>query len=421
MVRPDGSLEKVPATEKFAVVRGRLHIYAEMAKWPVLLVWWGAALVNGATVLGARLGLPWRDGACQSPYCDLSAFWQTARMAAVGHAAQAYDPATFLAIRAALFGRGADDLFWFYPPPAMLAIAGLAGLPLSGAFWVWTIALGGLAVLLLRAADLRAAVIAAGLLSPAALWNAQLGQFGVLTGAALVAALAAARALPAGLALGLLVIKPQAGLLAPVALLVAGHWRALLAAVLTAAVLVAGSDVLLGPAVWWAYLGPGLSLSQAMLVRLSVTPGTAQFAVSVFGMLRSAGASVGVAGGMQVLATLSALAGAAWVWRRRGGRRVLCTTILALLATPYGYVDDMVGVSLALAMVVQARGWRFSLTDALLFTWPVLGPVVYGGIGLQLTPVLLCLALWRSGAGSRPETAPGSADRPADAPAAGRT
>jgi hypothetical protein len=52
-----------------------------------------------------------------------------------------------------------------------------------------------------------------------------------------------------------------------------------------------------------------------------------------------------------------------------------------MLAMPYGGVDYFVSVSLALALCAQARGWRFSLTDALLFTWPALSPVVYGVTG----------------------------------------
>jgi hypothetical protein len=399
----------------------RLRLYGRLAKGTALVAFWAAAAADCALVLGARLGIASHVDACQSPYCDLSAFWQAARMAASGYAAQAYDPAAFLALRAALLGPAAGDLFWFYTPPALLAVAGLAHLPLPTAFWVWTIGLSGVALSLLRAAGINAAVIALGLFSPAALWNTELGQFGALTGSALIVSLTA-RPLPAGLALGLLVIKPQAGLLAPIALLAARRWRSVLVAAGAGTALLAVSSLSLGAAVWRAYLGPGLALSQDMLVRLSVTPGTAQFGVSVFGMLRSGGAAPAMAGAAQALASLGAVGATAWLWWRPGTpRRVLCTAILALLATPYGYVDDMVGVSLALAMVVQARGWRFSLTDVLLFTWPVLGPVVYGAIGLQVTPLLLCLALWRSGAGSRPETAPGSADRPADAPAAGRT
>jgi hypothetical protein len=401
-------------------MRDRLRLYADLAKWPALALWWGAAALACLRVLGARAGLPWPDTACQSPYCDLSAFWQAARMAAAGHAVQAYDPALFLAARAALLGHAADALTWYYPPPALIAVAGLAGLPLGAAFWVWTAALSALAVLLLRAAGWRGAVIAAGLLSPASLWNAELGQFGALTGAALVAGLSAARPLGAGLTLGLLVIKPQAGLLAPVALLAAGRWRALLVAAGVALAGAGASLALFGPAVWRAYLGPGLALSHAMLIRLSVTPGTAAFGVSVFGMLRSFGAASGVAAAGQAAALLFALLAALRLWRGPPSpRRVYCTCLLALLATPYGYVDDMVGVSLALAAACAAEGWRFSLLDVLVFTWPALCPAVYQATGWQVTPLLLGLALWRSGAAAPPGTAPAATGRAAGRAAAG--
>jgi len=398
-------------------MRARLRAYAEIAKWPVLWLVWAAAGLACLRLLAA----PAHGGACSSPYCDFSAFWEAGRLARAGHAAESYDVRSFLAWRQAWLGAAAGPLTWYYPPTALLPLLPVAGLALGRGFALWTAGLAVFAAGVARAGGLRWAAITVGLLSPAALWNMELGQFGGVAGAALVTALSAARPLPAGLALGLLTIKPQAALVVPFAWVSAGRWRAAAVAVVVVLLWLAASLTLFGLSGWQAYLTEGLAQSRAMLVQLSTVSGSAAFGVSVFGMLRSAGASVGVAGGVQALATLSALAGAAWLWRRGAARRVLCTAILALLATPYGYVDDMVGVSLALAMVVQASGWRFSLTDALLFTWPVLGPVVYGATGLQVTPLLLCLALWRSGAGSRPETAPGSADRPADAPAAGRT
>jgi alpha-1,2-mannosyltransferase len=393
-------------------MRKRLQLYGDFAKWLALVLWWGAALVAALRVLGTRLGLPWHKIACQSPYCDFSAFWQVARMASAGQAALAYDPTEFLRQRVALLGQGGGDLFWFYPPTALLAVVGVSALTLYAAFWIWTSAVSSIAFVLLRAADIGFLVIIMGLLSPAALWALELGQFGGLTGAALVAGLVACRRLPAGLALALLVVKPQAGLLAPVALIAAGRWRTVAVAAGFSALLMVTSFVWFGAIVWRTYFGIGLQMSRSMLVILSVTPGTAQFGVSVFGMLRSFGAAVAVAGFIQGAAMVLALGGTVWVWRRGDPvRRVLCTTILALLATPYGYVDDMVGVSLALVLCIQARGWRFSLTDVLLFTWPALSPVVYTATGWQVTPVLLLLGLWRSGAGVRVETAPGSAGR----------
>jgi alpha-1,2-mannosyltransferase len=401
-------------------MRKRLQLYGDFAKWLALVLWWGAALVAALRVLGTRLGLPWHKIACQSPYCDFSAFWQVARMASAGQAALAYDPTEFLRQRVALLGQGGGDLFWFYPPTALLAVVGVSALTLYAAFWIWTSAVSSIAFVLLRAADIGFLVIIMGLLSPAALWALELGQFGGLTGAALVAGLVACRRLPAGLALALLVVKPQAGLLAPVALIAAGRWRTVAVAAGFSALLMVTSFVWFGAIVWRTYFGIGLQMSRSMLVILSVTPGTAQFGVSVFGMLRSFGAAVAVAGFIQGAAMVLALGGTVWVWRRGDPvRRVLCTTILALLATPYGYVDDMVGVSLALVLCIQARGWRFSLTDVLLFTWPALSPVVYTATGWQVTPVLLLLGLWRSGAGVRVETAPGSAGRAGHSRAAG--
>jgi alpha-1,2-mannosyltransferase len=170
-------------------MRKRLQLYGDFAKWLALVLWWGAALVAALRVLGTRLGLPWHKIACQSPYCDFSAFWQVARMASAGQAALAYDPTEFLRQRVALLGQGGGDLFWFYPPTALLAVVGVSALTLYAAFWIWTSAVSSIAFVLLRAADIGFLVIIMGLLSPAALWALELGQFGGLTGALLASGL----------------------------------------------------------------------------------------------------------------------------------------------------------------------------------------------------------------------------------------
>jgi hypothetical protein len=402
-------------------MRTRLEIYATMAKWPILCIWWAAAARIFLLVAGERLGLPWHHTVCDSPYCDVSAFWEAGRMAAAGRAAATYDPVLFTHVRQALFGSGAEILPWFYPPPTLLLVAGLAPFPLALAYWVWIVALTGGAVLLLRGAGVGYAVIAAGLLSPASLWTLELGQFGLLSGAALVAALLAPKRLVAGLALGVLIFKPHGGLLAPFALLVGRYWRTVAVACLVGASLVLASFVIFGVGTWQAYFGPGMAMAKGLLVRITLAPGTAAFGANVFGMMNTFGAPVPVALAVQLLSSVAALVAVLWLWRRCVVSRllVLRTVYLSMLAMPYGGVDYFVSVSLALALCVQARGWRFSLTDALLFTWPALSPVVYGVTGWQVTPLLLCFALWRSGGSSPPETAPVSAGRAADAPAGG--
>jgi hypothetical protein len=116
-------------------------------------------------------------------------------------------------------------------------------------------------------------------------------------------------------------------------------------------------------------------------------------------MLRSFGA--GLAGAYAGQAAAAALA-AALTWRlwRRGDadplRRMAVTVFLALLATPYGYTDDMVAWSVALAALAWRRGWRIGLLDVLFWLWPAIGPEVFNRTGLLFTPLVTIAAVART-------------------------
>jgi hypothetical protein len=77
--------------------------------------------------------------------------------------------------------------------------------------------------------------------------------------------------------------------------------------------------------------------------------------------------------------------------------------LLSLLATPYGYTDDMVGYSVALAACAARRGWRIDVLDAMLFLWPAFCPIVFMRTGVLLTPVVVAVAglrvFWRGRGG----------------------
>jgi alpha-1,2-mannosyltransferase len=393
-----------------SALRRRLCAYAQifsnLATWPALLVWWGwfaiVFLRNMISRAGhlSSAGMRILDLPCASPLCDFSVFWQAGLMASQGQPGAVYQPTAFMALRQILFPPQADAMPWYYPPPALLTVMAVSHLPFEPAFWVWSLTLTLLAVLLLFMAGVSKRVVVLALLSPAALWNLQLGQFGIVCGAALVAGLLASAARPGltGLALAGLVIKPQSALLAPVALLAAGRWKALLAAGTITVFLLLACTASLGWPIWSAYLGQGLAASRLMLVTLSRDPGTAQFAVSVFGMARSLGAGMPTAEAVQGIATLTAILLTWRVWRSNMGQteRVALCVFLSLLATPYGYVDDMVGYSIALAMLAQQRSWRIDFPDVIFWLWPAFCPVVYNATGVQFTPVVVALTTWRS-------------------------
>ena len=93
-------------------------------------------------------------------------------------------------------------------------------------------------------------------------------------------------------------------------------------------------------------------------------------------------------------------------WRTWAGNalgdldRMACTVFFCLLATPYGYVNDMVAYSIALAALARARSWRIDVLDAALWLWPAICPLVWTEFHILLTPLASAAAagrvLWRA-------------------------
>jgi hypothetical protein len=121
--------------------------------------------------------------------------------------------------------------------------------------------------------------------------------------------------------------------------------------------------------------------------------------VSVLWMMRSFGLGLGISYAVQCAAAALA-AGLIWkLWQRPKfcqTERMALTVFLSLLATPYGYVDDMVAYSIALTMLAQARGWRIDVLDVLLWLWPALCPVIFDKTGILLTPLVIAIAIART-------------------------
>jgi hypothetical protein len=334
-------------------------------------------------------------------------FWAAGRMANGGQAADVFTPEKILEAEAAIPENAHIRLLWFYPPPALLLVAPAGHVaPFFRALFLWIAGIALLSVLVLRSAGLGWAVILVALLSPAGLMNADLGQLGFLTGALTIAAmlLAARRPVLAGGLFGALAFKPQAAMLAPILLLARGNWRGIASGAVVALALCGFSLALYGPMVWHNFLGPGIKFSHFVLIQPfprhpPPTDNSNEFyGVSVFWMCRSFGWSVQLAGLVQSLAAVAAVAVSWWAWRRdtvNPVARVLLTACLTLLMTPYGYLYDLGGTTIAVvALALQER--RLVLTDALLFGWPVLGLLIALKFYVELAPVMLCLAAWRA-------------------------
>ncbi len=215
---------------------------------------------------------------------------------------------------------------------------------------------------------------------------------------------AAVRPALAGLLLGVEVLKPQTGLIAPIALLAAGRWRALVAGAVTVLALFLLPVACFGWTSWALYLHAGSALARGLL-QANFGLSYQLNGISVFWMGRSLGGSVTVAYAAQALAGLMAI-GIVWrAWRLPGADRLAVaalTMLLTLFLTPYGYSSDMVGYTLALAVLAAWRGWRVSLLDGLLWLWPGFIVLFTMTTGVLLTPLVVALASFRAWRAVRP-------------------
>jgi hypothetical protein len=238
-------------------------------------------------------------------------------------------------------------------------------------------------------------------LSPAAAYTLGAGQNSFLSAALLLGgvALLGQRPIAAGILLGLLVYKPQLGLLLPVALVAAGAWRAFASAAVTVVALFAISLAVPGLAIWQGFIYLYFSGQQTPRAWVEL------YGQSVFTYLRLAGAAPAWANAGQAIAILI---GAAAVWRAfRGPESPLQRMVVLLCAVSFAsphfgdYDAVLLAIAAMLVLVVMDRPGKLlsalvclawcstAINPPYLFkqTIPALFPVA------ELTPVLLLMLL----------------------------
>jgi alpha-1,2-mannosyltransferase len=210
---------------------------------------------------------------------------------------------------------------------------------------------------------------------PAVLINIGHGQNGFLTAALLGGALVALdrRPLIAGILFGLLVYKPQFGLMIPLALVAGGRWRCFAAAAATIAVLTLVTTLAYGPQVWHAFL-VSTQFSRAVVLEQGSTGW--QKIQSLFSWARMWGAPIPLAYALQAVLTIALGAAIVWLWRSAASPALksaaLC--LAAILGTPYSLDYDMMVLAPAIAFFAVEgikRGFRPWEKTALAALWLV--------------------------------------------------
>ena len=328
---------------------------------------------------------------------DFVVFWQAATTAAADKAAL-YDFATHNArLEKAFSAQDGFGLGWQYPPTMFLYLAPLGAVgahsyPLAYALWLIAGAAGFFAVAARIWPRPRALLILAA--APALFQTAITGQTGLFTAAliGLACLYADKRPIIAGVACGLLTVKPQLGLLLPIALAAGGSWRAFAVATATSLMLALASYGLYGEELWRAFL----DAMRAHGERMGQTIFPVHKLTTPYGAAMTIGLPPQIAAIIQSAAFLCLAAFTAFVWRRTrdAETRLIVTASAVVLAAPYVFYYELPIVALALfALARKARAsGRLPLEGpALAILW--IAPMTMPGDGSEAYPIVAAASI----------------------------
>jgi len=245
---------------------------------------------------------------------DFVSFWTAGRLALQGHAADAYREVPLFFQQVALH-HDPDDwayLAFFYPPYFLLLCTGFALLPYFPALCLWLVVTcagyaAALRAMVPKTLRERESVWLLFLGYPAVMINAGFGQNGFLSTALLGGAAVWLERQPvlAGLCLGCLSYKPQLGIVVPLALAVAGRWRAFAAAATTVLVLAAAATLAFGTAIWPAFMADMAEAHHNWMD--AYNPLYLRFWITVFGAVRLHDGALALAYVLQTATSLVAI------------------------------------------------------------------------------------------------------------------
>ena len=358
------SLETLPS--------GRMR--AALAATPIMLILFIANLPR------LFFPAPLSNGAGQMDY---AAFYGAAQAALTNIQANLYDQAAFQEVI------GLDtSLLWLYPPHFLTILAPLGALPYP-ALKVF-LALSMCAIVYLMARHLMKGVpvaILAFVISPAAFTALFVGQINAVFAGLLMAGLLLAKRSPllAGIAIALLTIKPQYGLLIIPFLIINKAWRAFFWASLITALLVGVSVLLYGMQPWIDFFDSitggvhaGYYQSDGHTGRITLSDGLKALSLSPPPALL-------LYGTLLIMACVA-------MWRLRGNEYENAVIAFVMAATactsPYFLVYDYLILNAAVLLLMRDRkelNPNMQLFFIAIWVAPII-PLLFGG---PLLPALL--------------------------------
>ncbi len=334
--------------------------------------------------------------AMSKPIGDFFGLWSCAKFLFDYPAAMIYDAPTLKAAQIAL---GMDPSISYpfpYPPSFLLALWPLGLLPWQVAYLLLIGATLGLFVWATGGRRWRSWTTLAAVVAPATTITIIAGQAGLLAAALMAGGfrLAERRPILAGVLLGLLTYKPQMGVLVPVALVAAGLWRTIAAAVATLLALVFVTTIVFGWSIWPAWIAGTLAYSNQFAAEsgeiMHLMP-------TVFVALLRLHVAASTA---QLVQGIAALMAAAVVWDcfRRGATPLAAAALMTatFLATPHAFVYDMPIVAAAVLWTTaegQRAGQAFTVGERLVLILAFAAPITLPPAELRFPVAVLALIL----------------------------
>ena len=316
---------------------------------------WLCGMLIGASIFfsigifrSATMAMP------KHPFGDYFAFWSFAKIVFSQPAADLYDFEKIHHAQVALGMPPQLDYPFAYPPVFLLLIWPFGLLSYQTTYVIWGAATLLLYLIANSVGPISRAMLVATALAPTTAACLLLGQTGFLFAALLVGGLRLIpyRPILAGTLLGMLIFKPQFGILLPIALIARNHWRCIVAACTTAMTLIGVTAAFFGVSIWitwWHALPVYGEYTYRMTAGSSLIP-------TVLANLQIFGYSDDIAWTVQIMvaAVAAVVTWAAW---RRLPQSLAVPLLLAAacLATPRAFLYDLPMLSSAVLLFAAHR------------------------------------------------------------------
>jgi len=270
-----------------------------------------------------------------------------------GHPARVYDWHLHHQMELNVVDFVVSYLGWHYPPPFLAVASFLARLPYLWAFTLYMgISLGLYVVVIYRLAPSTRLALLVILAFPGVFCNLINGQNGFITAFLFGAGFLYLEKQPwlAGIMFGFLSYKPQFFVLIPLALMLGGYYRAVLATLMTTLACAVLSWIAYGDDVWRAFLSNSFGKTPYLLLDRGLA-GWSKIQ-SIFSWMRMWGAGVETASLCQGFIAVLSFVCLVYIWRTKTSLTLRATTLCSalLLTTPYLFDYDLVILAVPLAL-----------------------------------------------------------------------